>query len=53
MLFGECLGALVAAVALKAVSVLSKALAGSFAVMAGHDFSLVFWEEKPQTTVGV
>jgi hypothetical protein len=36
MIFGERLGALIAAVALEAVSVLSKALAGGPAIVAGH-----------------
>jgi hypothetical protein len=40
MLFGERLGTLVAAVALKTVSVLSEALAGSLAIVAGHGFFL-------------
>jgi hypothetical protein len=53
VVFGERLRALIAAEALEAVSVLPEALAGGFAVMAGHGFSLVFWEEKPQTSVGV
>jgi len=45
MLFRKGLAALIAAVALEAVSVLSKAFAGGTAIMAGHcGFSL-----KPQT----
>jgi phosphoenolpyruvate carboxylase len=36
MLFGECLAALIAAVALEAVSVLPEALALNIAVVAGH-----------------
>jgi hypothetical protein len=41
VIFGEGLAALIAAEALKAVSVLSEALAGGAAVVAGHDgFSL-------------
>jgi hypothetical protein len=44
MLFGEGLGTLVAAVALEAVSVLSEALAGGAAIVAGHGFSsCLFW----------
>jgi hypothetical protein len=34
--FGECLGALVAAIALEAVSVLSEAPALNLAIVAGH-----------------
>ena len=53
MVFGEGLGALVAAEALEAVSVLSKALAGGLAIVAGHWLFPCFLGEKPQTRIGV